>query len=151
MQAPLFETNVSPAGVGSVTLMLDEVAGPLLVTTTVKAIVEPGAAEAGPLFAIETSAPLIEVVVELLLLPGTGSLLELETDAVLVIAPVAVGETLKVEVIVAVWPLVIVPSAQGKAVVHAPLLETKVRLAGVGSLTVTPDASDGPIFVTVTV
>src|SRR5262249_57606094 len=43
------------------------------------------------------------------------------------------------------------PRAQGNAVVQSPLLETKSRPGGVGSDTVTPVATDGPRFVTVTV
>ena len=42
------------------------------------------------------------------------------------------------------------PSEHGYGVVHAPVFETNVNPAGVGSVTVTPVASDGPAFVTVT-
>ena len=35
VQAPLFETNVSPVGVGSLTVTFSAVAGPLLVTVMV--------------------------------------------------------------------------------------------------------------------
>lgn len=52
--------------------------------------------------------------------------------------------------IVAEAPAASVPTLQGKAL-QAPLLESQVRPAGVGSDTVTPTASDGPRFVTVTV
>src|SRR5438270_557952 len=51
-------------------------------------------------------------------------------------------------------PAVIVPRAHGKAVMHAPLLETNVRFAGVGSLTETPVAFEaantlaGPVIAT---
>jgi hypothetical protein len=38
---------------------------------------------------------------------------------------------------------------QGKALVQAPVFETKVVFAGVASVTVTPAASDGPLFVTI--
>src|SRR5450432_1515309 len=40
-----------------------------------------------------------------------------------------------------------VPSAQGNAPVHAPAFDRNTRPAGVGSVTVTPSASDGPLFV----
>src|SRR5262249_57489654 len=43
------------------------------------------------------------------------------------------------------------PRAQGNAVVQSPLLETKSRPGGVGSDTVTPVATEGPWFLTVTV
>ncbi len=73
------------------------------------------------------------------------------TLAVLLIVPVAFEGTLYVEVIVTLCAAVRVPREQGKAVVHAPLLETNVRPAGVESLTCTPVASEGPLFVTVMV
>src|SRR5262245_27526720 len=52
-----------------------------------------------------------------------------------------------------VWlaPTGMAPSAHGNAVVQAPLLERSVSVAGTESLTVTPDASDGPALVTVMV
>ena len=43
------------------------------------------------------------------------------------------------------------PSVQGKAVVHAPVVETQVNPGGVGSRTTTFAASDGPVLVTVIV
>ncbi len=48
-------------------------------------------------------------------------------------------------------PAGMVPNAQGKAVVHAPALETNVSPGGVTSATLTPAASDGPALVTVIV
>ena len=44
-----------------------------------------------------------------------------------------------------------VPKAHGNAVVHAVLLAMKVKPAGVGSVTVTPVALEGPLLVTVMV
>ena len=44
-----------------------------------------------------------------------------------------------------------VPRVHGKAVVQSPAFETNVRPGGVGSVSVTPVASDGPAFVTVIV
>jgi hypothetical protein len=44
-----------------------------------------------------------------------------------------------------------VPRLHGKAVVQSPAFDTKVRPGGVGSVSVTPAASDGPAFVTVIV
>ena len=58
---------------------------------------------------------------------------------------------MKVAVIVRVAPAGTTPSAQGKAVVQSPVFDTHVRPAGVGSLTTTPAASDGPVLVTVIV
>src|SRR5215813_7807836 len=48
-------------------------------------------------------------------------------------------------------PATIVPSAHGKPPLQAPLADTKVSPVGVGSLSVTVAASDGPAFVTVIV
>lgn len=44
-----------------------------------------------------------------------------------------------------------VPKLQGKAVVQSPMFETKFNPAGVGSLTTTFAAFDGPSFLTVIV
>src|SRR5262245_20769897 len=52
---------------------------------------------------------------------------------------------------VAVEPEVNAPKEQGEAVVQPPVLETKVRFAGVLSATVTPVAVLGPLWVPVTV
>ena len=57
----------------------------------------------------------------------------------------------KVAVIVRGAPGGSVPRAHGKAVAQAPAFETNVRPGGVGSVSVTPAASDGPAFVTVIV
>ena len=58
---------------------------------------------------------------------------------------------MKVAVIVRVAPAATTPSAHGKAVGHAPVFDTHVNPGGVGSLTTTPTASDGPVLVTVIV
>ena len=58
---------------------------------------------------------------------------------------------MKVAVIVRVPPAGTTPSVQGKAVVHAPVVDTQVNPGGVGSRTTTPTASDGPVLVTVIV
>src|SRR5437762_208067 len=47
-----------------------------------------------------------------------------------------------------VWPDVIVPRLQGVKVAQPPAGGTKVKPAGVGSLSETPLASDGPLLVT---
>ncbi len=53
--------------------------------------------------------------------------------------------------IVWVAPATSGPSAQGNALVQAPLVETKLSPAGVGSATETLAASLGPLLVTVIV
>ena len=58
---------------------------------------------------------------------------------------------MKVAVIVRVAPAGTTPSVHGKAVVQAPVFDTQVSPAGVGSRTTTPAASDGPVLVTVIV
>jgi len=70
------------------------------------------------------------------------------TEAVFEIEPVAEEATRNVVVMVAVEPEVNVPIEHGNGVVQAPVLETNVVPGGVASLTVTPAASDGPLFVT---
>jgi hypothetical protein len=83
-----------------------------------------------------------------LLFPPFGSVVVALTVATFEIEPVAPDATAYVAVIVALEPDVIVPIAHGNAVVHAPVFETNVIPGGGGSVTVTPVASDGPLFVT---
>ena len=52
---------------------------------------------------------------------------------------------------VIVAPATTVPSAHGKPALHAPLAERTVSPVGVGSLSVTLTASDGPAFLRVIV
>ena len=59
--------------------------------------------------------------------------------------------TMKVAVIVRVAPAGTTPSAHGKAVVQASVVDTNTRPVGVASFTTTPAASDGPLLVTVIV
>ena len=54
-------------------------------------------------------------------------------------------------VIVCTAPDARVPSAHGKAVVHATTFDTNVSPGGVRSVTVTETAFDGPAFVTTVV
>jgi hypothetical protein len=56
VQAPVFETNVRPVGVGSLTTTLPAEAGPLFTTVIVYVMFWPGLAEVGPVLEIETSA-----------------------------------------------------------------------------------------------
>ncbi len=48
-------------------------------------------------------------------------------------------------------PAATVPNEQGNGVVHEPEFDKNVRPAGVESLTVTPLAAEGPLFVTLIV
>ena len=59
-------------------------------------------------------------------------------------AMIALDGTANVVVIVAELPFAIEGIVQGNGVVQAPLFETNVRPAGVGSLTITFAAADGP-------
>jgi hypothetical protein len=147
--APELETNVRPAGVESVTCTLVAFPGPRLVTVMVYAAFWPAIREPESVLLIAKSAAAeTGFVVELVLFDGNGSGVVELTVAVLVMFPVAAGETAYVVVIVAVAKGTSVPSEHGKGVVQAPLLETNVSPAGVGSLTETLCASDGPAFVT---
>jgi hypothetical protein len=85
------------------------------------------------------------------LFAGTGSNVVDATVATFAIDAGGPGdrETLKVAVIVRVTPAGIVPRLQGNAVVQSPAFDMNVSPAGVGSLTVTDAASDGPALVTV--
>src|SRR5262245_43799952 len=75
LQAPPFETNVTPGGAGSVTITPVAVEGPALVMVMVNdtglpAVISPG----GPTLSATRSADAkISVVSVLLLLPGSGS------------------------------------------------------------------------------
>src|ERR1700682_142181 len=91
----------------------------------------------------------VTVVVTLeVLLAGCGSFAPEATVAVLVNdGPLKPNGTLKVALIVTVCPGVMLPRLQGKADVQPPVLETNVRPAGVGSLTTTAAAAEGPAFV----
>jgi hypothetical protein len=82
--------------------------GPLLAAVIVYVTVDPGTALAGPVLTVTTSALLVILVVtfasgrEPLLLAGTGSIVLLLLNAVLVIAPSVAGAvTVKVRVTLA--------------------------------------------------
>ena len=98
-----------------------------------------------------SASALMVVVAEELLFDAFGSVVVEETVAVLVTLPLVAGAAVNVVVIVTDEPAARFPIVQGNAVVHAPLFEVKVMPAGVGSLTTTPVALDGPLFVTVIV
>src|SRR4051812_10689957 len=111
-----------------------------------------GCAVAGPLLEIETSAltPTVAVA-DAVLSEGCGSTADDETPAVFVSEPVAPDETANVELIETICPAVSVPTLQGNVPLQAPLLETNVMPAGGVSETMTPTASDGPLFFTLIV
>ena len=83
------------------------------------------------------------------LFDGFGSGVLEEIPAVVATVPSADAPTEYVDVITALEPAASVPSEQGKAVTHAPEFETKFKTAGVGLLTATSRASEGPLFLTV--
>ena len=60
----------------------------------------------------------------------------------------AVASTVKMAVMVRVWPDASAPRSQGNGVVQAPEFETNVRPAGAESATITACASPGPAFAT---
>ena len=94
VQPPVLETNVRPAGVGSITVDDGDVEGPLFVTVMVYVIVPPGAAMGGPVFVTARSDAVATVAVVLdELLPDTGSVDVVVTLAVFTMVPVAVGDT----------------------------------------------------------
>jgi len=109
--------------------------------------------EAGPLFEISTSALVVTGVdaVELSL-AEFGSVVADETVAVFWIGSGVVYDdgTEYVVVIVRDSPAGIVPSAHGYADTQSPVFDTKPSPAGVGSATDTAEASELPLFVTVT-
>jgi hypothetical protein len=88
-----------------------------------------------------------------LLFESTGSAVVVETVAEFTagFGVVYAASTAKVVVIVRVVPAAMVPRLQGQLLVQAPEFDTKVKPDGVGSLTKTIAASDGPLLVTVTV
>ena len=99
-----------------------------------------------------TEAPSCVVAV-LLLLAAARSGVALDTVAVFTIGSgvtYAAGMAYVV-MIVPTAPAASVPSAHGKAVAQAPAFDTNVRPGGVGSVTMTATASDGPAFVTTVV
>ena len=107
---------------------------------------------AGPLFVMARSAcaPTFVVAVALLFVLFVSGVV-VDTVAVFVTLPLKVGDVLYVDVIVTGEPTATVPRLHGYALVQPPEFETNVRFAGVGSLTTTFAADDGPLFVTVTV
>jgi hypothetical protein len=152
VQLPELETKVRFAAVVSATETPVAVLGPLFVTVTVYVMLLPAVIVAGPVLVAEMSVDALTVVEAVdELFPGVGSVVVDETVAVLLMLPVKDGLIVYVLVIVELAPGANVPMEHGYAVVQPPLLETKVRFAGVVSATETPVAVLGPLLVTVTV
>jgi hypothetical protein len=153
----LAESNVTLAGNVSVTVTPVAELGPLLVTVIVYVTCSPTETGSGvSVLVIARSAEETEgltVVDEVaLLLPGTGSLVVLDTLAVLLNVPAAVGVTTIVTVALA--PLATLPRLQVTVLVplQPPWLgvaDTNVVAAGNVSVTVTAEAEVGPPLVTV--
>jgi len=112
----------------------------------------PASAVAGPVFVIETfvdAVTVVDAVAELFAAFRSNAVVE--TAAVFEREPVKVGLIVYVLVMTALAAETRVPRLQGNALTQAPLLETKVRPAGVASETNTAVASPGPPLVTVVV
>lgn len=156
LHAPVTETSDRRDGVGSSSETLAASDGPLFLTAIVKVTLEPGFADAGPLFVTEMSAfCVITTVAVELLLPGVGSFVVVETVAVLATVPDAFEAVEYVTAKVMLDPAVSVPMLQGATFTQptggVDVIETNVRKGGVGSLRTTFWASDGPLFVTLIV
>src|SRR5450759_1876723 len=94
VHAPLFDTNVSCAGVGSDTSTPGAVDGPLFVTVIEYVTVCPEDADTGPVLEIETSVLGVTArIAAAELFAGFGSVDVVVTVAVFVIDPAAVGAT----------------------------------------------------------
>jgi hypothetical protein len=150
------DTKETSAGIASVIDTALASSGPRLVATSAYVIAPPG--NTLPVLAVLVNAmsataggtSLIAVAKSDVLFAGTGSIVEADTVAVLTRVPAAVvALTLKMAVMVRVWPDASAPRLQGKGVVQAPEFETNVRPAGVTSATITACASPGPALVTV--
>jgi hypothetical protein len=147
----LAETNVTPAGRVSVTTTAVAPFGPLLEAVTVYVIGVVAVAVAGAVLVIATSAfsgaddTLVVADDELLAVFGSGSFAV--AVAVLVMVPIAVGVT--VIVFVALAPDASEPTVHvtvPETLVHPGLAELNVTVAGSVSVTVTPVAGLGPLF-----
>ena len=154
VQSPLFETNVSPAGVGSETTTSRASDGPLLTTVTVYESGAPATALAGPAFTTATSALARSVVCSgSLLLPGMGSGWVPETVATSSMTP-GVGGVEIVTPRATLLPGAIVPTSHvttAPDAEHPALPVTKAVPGGSVSVTVTLVAVAGPRFVTASV
>src|SRR5205085_3150976 len=115
LHAPLFETNVRPAGVGSETVTPVASEGPELVMVIVYETVWPAVIVAGPVFVMFRSAMTVDklVVSDALLFAEFESVVVVLTEAVFVTEPLAPEAMLYVALTVTAEPAVNIPSAQG--------------------------------------
>ena len=149
------ETKTSP--VPSVSVSVTPVAseGPAFATTTEYVTGCPGSADVVPDLVTDTSAWGADAVVlaVALLLPDTGSTVDAVTVAVSVtVAPWATPvASVAATVSVAVAPGARVPMVHVVVVQVAPVMPVTVRPVPGASVSTTPVAVDGPLFVTVTV
>jgi hypothetical protein len=152
---PVADPNVTPAGSVSVTDRLAASLGPALATTR-EYVTDPAAVtDAGPDLVIDRSAEAVtDVLADAELLPGTGSVVELVTDAVLVIEPAWAGAVTTIVIVGAVAPLaseVAVHVTTPEAWLHVhpvPDADPKLTPAGNVSVTDTLAASLGPALAT---
>ncbi len=153
------DTKFTPTGNASVMVTPVAVFGPLLVTVMVYVRLFPTSTEpAEAVLLIDRSAAgSTWVVVVQLLLPMLGSATLLDTLAVLLSKPTAAADGVTTMVTVTLAPLFKVPMAHVTvpppfeqvpldAPVHDP--DTYATFAGNGSVTLTPVAALGPLFVT---
>jgi hypothetical protein len=156
-EPPSTDTNVVPAGNVSVTDTATASEGPALLTSRSYETNPPAATCAGPDFTIERSADAVTVVsTDDRSLPGTGSLVVLETCAEFVRDAASVGAVTTIVIVGAVTP------EASKERVHVtdtlpelehdqlapPSTDTNVVPAGSVSVTDTATASDGPALLT---
>lgn len=152
----LLETSVSPAGNWSRTTLLTASEAPSLVRVMVYVMFCPttGAGLLTVFCNFKSALCVTANVAVLESLFGVGSLVLLETLAVLLALPVKLLGTAKVVCMVRLLFGAIVPRLprlHGKAVTQAPVLLTKVMPLGVMSVTTTSAALLGPRFRTVMV
>jgi hypothetical protein len=147
------DCRLRPVGRSSEMLTFTASLGPALFRRIVKVTLAPGSgAEFVTVFERLKSALPASGVVTLEVFGPVGSGVLEETLAEFVtLEPAKFAGTSYVTVIVSVVFGATVPKLQGKAVRQSPVLETKLNPVGVGSLTITFAAFDGPSFLTVIV
>ena len=149
-------TAVRPAGRVSVTDTGAVSDGPLFTTTSEYVTLPPATTVAGPVLVIARSAEAVTpVLVDEVLLAGTGSAVVDDTDAVFVRLPACAGAVTTTVIAGAVAPVARVgrvhPTDTLPVLVQvqpAPAADTKVTPAGRVSVTETAAASDGPLSTT---
>ena len=154
--APVAETNVTPAGKVSETVSEAASEGPLLSTSSEYETAAPATTVAGPVLVILRSADAVTVVPATeVLLPGVGSAVVEDTEAVLDSAAAWLGAVTTTVIAGAVAPVTSAARVQLTdtlpVFVHVqpvPAAETNVTPAGMESVTVTEAPSEGPLLTT---